>query len=53
MHYRVLIIRGSGLGKTNGLLNLIKQKPDIDKLFVKDLYEAKYQTEAVEEQGEN
>ena len=37
--YRILIIGGSGSGKTNGLLNLIKnQQPDIDKiyLYVKD-----------------
>ena len=44
--YRILIIGGSGLGKTNVLLNLIKhQRPDIDKtfLFVKDPSESKYQ----------
>ena len=38
--YRILIIDGSGSGKTNVLLNLIKhQQPDIDKiyLYVKDL----------------
>ena len=38
--YRVLIIGGSGSGKTNVLLNLIKNhRPDIDKiyLFAKDL----------------
>ena len=29
--YRVLIIGGSGSGKTNALLNLINHKPDIDK----------------------
>ena len=37
--YRILIIGGSGSGKTNVLLNLIKhQPPDIDKiyLYVKD-----------------
>ena len=37
--YKILIIGGSGSGKTNGLLNLIKnQQPDIDKiyLYVKD-----------------
>ena len=29
--YRILIIGGSGSGKTNVLLNLIKNQPDIDK----------------------
>ena len=43
--YRILIIGGSGSGKTNVLLNLIENQPDIDKicLYPKDLYEAKYQ----------
>ena len=43
--YRILIIGGSGSGKTNLLLNLINKQPDIDKiyLYVKDPYEAKYQ----------
>ena len=43
--YRILIIRGSGPGKTNVLLNLIENQPNIDKiyLYAKDLYEAKYQ----------
>ena len=43
--YRILIIGGSGSGKTNLLLNLIKNQPDIDKiyLYVKDPYESKYQ----------
>ena len=43
--YRILIIGGSGSGKTNALLNLIDSKPDIDKiyLYAKDSYEAKYQ----------
>ena len=40
--YRILIIGGSGSGKTNALLNLINNQPDIDKLYLyaKDLYEA-------------
>ena len=35
--YRILIIGGSGSGKTNMLLNLIKnQRPDIEKkLFIR------------------
>ena len=43
--YRILIIGGSGSGKTNALSNLINKQPDIDKiyLYAKDLYEAKYQ----------
>ena len=38
-------IGGSGSVKTNLLLNLIKNQPDIDKmyLYAKDPYEAKYQ----------
>ena len=42
---RILIIGGSGSGKTNALLNLINDQPDIDKiyLYAKDPYEAKYQ----------
>ena len=44
--YRVLIIGGSGSGKNNVLLNLIKhQRTGIDKiyLYVKDPFESKYQ----------
>ena len=43
--YRILIIGGSGSGKTNALLNLIKNQTDIDKiyLYAKDPYKAKYQ----------
>ena len=44
--YRILIIGGSGSGKTNVLLNLIKhRRPDIDKicLYVNDLFESKPQ----------
>ena len=43
--YRILIIGGSGSGKTNALLNLINHQPDIDKiyLYAKDPYKAKYQ----------
>ena len=29
--YKILIIGGSGSGKTNTLLNLINSQPDIDK----------------------
>ena len=43
--YRILIIGGSGSGKTNALLNSINSQPDIDKIYLhaKDPYEAKYQ----------
>ena len=43
--YRILIIGGSGSGKTNALLNLIKGQDDIDKiyLYAKDLSEPKYE----------
>ena len=43
--YRILIIGGSVSGKTNALLNLINNQPDIDKiyLYVKDPYEKIYQ----------
>ena len=43
--YRIFIISGSGSGKTNALLNLIKEKDDIDKiyLYAKDLSELKYE----------
>ena len=34
-HFRILIIGGSGSGKANVLLNLIKdQQPDIDKIYL-------------------
>ena len=43
--YRILIIGGSGSGKTNALLDLIKEQDDIDKiyLYAKDLSEPKYE----------
>ena len=43
--YRILIIGGSGSGKTNVLFNLMSQQDDIDKmyLYAKDLSELKYQ----------
>ena len=41
----ILIIGGSGSGKTSSLFNLINHQSDIDKiyLYAKDSYEAKYQ----------
>ena len=43
--YRVLIVGGSGSGKTNVFLNLMNNQSDIDEiyLYAKDPYEAKYQ----------
>ena len=43
--YQMLIIGGSGSGKTNSLLNLINHELDINKMYLhaKDRYEAKYQ----------
>ena len=32
--YRMLIVGGSGPGKTNALLNLINIQPDIDKISI-------------------
>ena len=38
--YRILIIGGSGYGKTNVLLNLIENQRDIDKIYLhaKDIW---------------
>ena len=43
--YRILIVGGSGSGKTNALVNLINHAANIDKiyLFAKDPYKAKNQ----------
>ena len=43
--YRILIIDGSGSGKTNALINLINEHNDIDKIYLysKDLSEPKYE----------
>ena len=43
--YRILIVGGSGSGKTDALLNLINNQPNIDKiyLYAEDPFEAKYQ----------
>ena len=43
--YKILIVGGSGSGKTKALLHLINNQLDIDKiyLYAKDPYEAKYQ----------
>ena len=41
--YRILIIGGSGSGKTNVLLNLVDNQPNKIYLYAKDPYEAKYQ----------
>ena len=43
--FRIIIIGGSGPGKTNALINLINEKNDIHKiyLYARDLSEAKYE----------
>ena len=43
--HRILIIGGSGSGKTNTLLYLINEQKDTDKiyLYAKDLSESKYE----------
>ena len=43
--YLIFIVRGFGSRKTNLLLNLINEQPDIDQiyLYARDPYEAKYQ----------
>ena len=42
--YRILIVGGSGSGKTNALLNVINNEPDIDIfLYAKYPNKAKYQ----------
>ena len=42
--YRILIIGGSGSGKTDALSNSTDNQPDIDQIYLysKDPYEAKY-----------
>ena len=42
---KILIVGGSGSGKTNALLSLINNQQDIDKmyLYVKDPYKTKYE----------
>ena len=43
--YRILIIGGSGSEKTNALLYLINNQPDLDKIYryANDPYEENYQ----------
>ena len=43
--YWILIIGGSGTGKTNILLNLIHNQPDSDKIYIytKDTFDNKFQ----------
>ena len=43
--YIILIVGGSGSGKTNALLNLVSHQPDIDKIYLdaKDLYKGQNQ----------
>ena len=43
--YRIIIIDGSGSGKTNALINLINEQNDIDKIYLypRDLSKPKYE----------
>ena len=43
--YKILVIGGSGSGKTNALINLINEKNDIDEiyLYAKDLSKPNYE----------
>ena len=43
--YIIIIIGGSGLGKTNALINLINEQNDIDKIYLypRDPSEQKYE----------
>ena len=43
--YRIIIIGGSGSGKTNALINVINEQNNIDKiyLYARDLKERKYE----------
>ena len=42
--YRILVVRGSGFGEKNSVLNLISKQVDINKMYVcpRDTDEAKY-----------
>ena len=53
--YGILIFGVSGSWKTNALLNIIKNHPDIDKIYfyVKDPYEKKYQFLINKREGTN
>ena len=52
--YRILVVEGSGFGKTNLYPNLISCQPDIDKiyLYAKDPNEAEYQLLISKREGE-
>ena len=43
--YRIIIIGGSGSGKTKGLINLMNEQNDINKIYqyARDLSEPKYE----------
>ena len=43
--YRIMITRGSGIGKTNSLFNLINEQYNIDRIYLysKDLSKPKYE----------
>ena len=43
--YRIMIIGGSGSGKTNALINVMNEQNDIDKIYLnaRDLSKPKYE----------
>ena len=43
--HKIIIIRGSGSGKTNALINLINEQINIDKIYLygRDFSEPKYE----------
>ena len=36
--YRIILIWGSGSGKTNSLFNLMNQQPDIDNIYTLNIH---------------
>ena len=51
--YRILIIEGSGPGKTKVLLNLVNEQDDIDKIYLDAKYLSKPKYEFLIKKGKN
>ena len=51
--YRILIIGGSGSGKTKVLLNLVNEQDDIDKIYLDAKYLSKPKYEFLIKKGKN